>query len=631
MIGLTGAIGTPSATAALPRMLRASTPAARAITEEHHCALGSLAITHRPYPGLMRSAATPDGTVLLIFDGWILAAASESSPVFLSAHDLLTQYQKHGTAPFTTLNGAFNIVVVDATLGTVSLINDRHGLLPLEYADFEGALYFAPEGKVVLGGTNSAPKLDALAAFNLLSIGRSLLGGRTLFEGVRHLPPASIAKWSRGTFTVTRYWQFQYAPEPLRDGFEDELAATFDTATSSRIPPGWCPSVLLSGGLDSRMVCASLARAQISHRPLAVTFGLPDSDEVRIAQKTAARLGVEWHFIPLGPEDFITGVERGIEISEGQDLFMQSYGLKVFSSIESLSAIGFTGLAMDLHLGGTYASAELLEDDASSDTAREYAYKKLSYFDDSLLVNLWGSRDAPRLAREILQQVWEGHLMHTNWVDHVDQFMLRTRVNRTIVKRQLWQRLYMEDAMPTFDNHFMSLLCRVPARDRIGHSFYRRLLRKAYPSVCDIPYQRTLLPVDAPSAFWPISAGIENRRETLYREIWHATQGRVFVPFLRYATNYDEWMRTNPAWITFMNSLLLTPDSRLGDVGLDMNFVAKLVSQHRTGEADHRQRLLQLMTVELSLRQFFDREACRGAAADLPLHRTGLEATARKK
>jgi asparagine synthase (glutamine-hydrolysing) len=63
--------------------------------------------------------------------------------------------------------------------------------------------------------------------------------------------------------------------------------------------------VLLSGGLDSRVVAGSMARAVreggLDVRPVAVTWGLTDSRDYAYARAAAELLGFEWLHLDLEP------------------------------------------------------------------------------------------------------------------------------------------------------------------------------------------------------------------------------------------------------------------------------------------------------------------------------------------
>ena len=189
--------------------------------------------------------------------------------------------------------------------------------------------------------------------------------------------------------------------------------------------------------------------------------------------------------------------------------------------------------------------------------------------------------------------------------DQNDRFFLLSRVSRYTFSRQYWQRIYMEDIAPTFDNEFVDCILRIPAEWRVGHRFYQQFLAKLEPTMMQIPYQRTLLPPETPLRFWAQGEKSEQQREKLYRDIWLATGGRVFIPYRRYFTNYDEWLRCDPLWMKLTDDLLLDQQSLLCTRFVDRRFVTSLVDEHRSGSAAMHQKIIQLMNLELFLREFF--------------------------
>jgi len=72
--------------------------------------------------------------------------------------------------------------------------------------------------------------------------------------------------------------------------------------------------LLLSGGLDSRIVAGTVARLyreqKIEAKPVCVTWGLEDSRDVVYARRVADVLDLEWVHIPVGPEDLVRNVEQ---------------------------------------------------------------------------------------------------------------------------------------------------------------------------------------------------------------------------------------------------------------------------------------------------------------------------------
>ena len=264
---------------------------------------------------------------------------------------------------------------------------------------------------------------------------------------------------------------------------------------------------------------------------------------------------------------------------------------------------GQNGIALDVSLGGRWVDARLFNSDMDSEKVLAIVRRKFSYFDDDLLRELFGSSQIVESAENLLREVWEPNLMQTNWNDFADQFSFRFRTSRVQCMRQKWQRLFLEDAVPTLDNDFVDLLLQVPAHERLNYRLYKRFMQGLCPDLLDIPYQRTLLPPSVPFEFWEESSRLEAQREALYENIWRATGQHI--PYMRYATNYNEWFRMDARWIKWTDDLLLGTDSRLITLGLNHKTVRQIVEENRSGRRSHRRGLLQLLTLELFLREFF--------------------------
>ena len=71
--------------------------------------------------------------------------------------------------------------------------------------------------------------------------------------------------------------------------------------------------LLLSGGLDSRIVAGVVARlaaeGRITAKPIAVTWGAERCRDVVYARETARLLGIQWKHVALGPQDLVDNIE----------------------------------------------------------------------------------------------------------------------------------------------------------------------------------------------------------------------------------------------------------------------------------------------------------------------------------
>ena len=276
-----------------------------------------------------------NGDIRISVDGWILSVDGTrcSSPAD-SASLLIRSYQEKGHRFIDGVEGEFNLFLLDEKRNLSILANDRFGLRPCFYSYNEEVFCFGFEGKQIVRALERRPELDLGYAWNYLSFGRAVLGDHTFYKQVRTLGPASLVLIEKGKVAIQRYWRIQYRPTEIDADFYENLAGVFRRAVEKRIFPGVRYGLTLSGGLDSRVV-AQVLSDKTSNSALAITFGNLESDEVRYAVSVADRLAMQKRIIELFPGDFIDNARLGSKFSEAHDLFVQSYGLKVFSAVKN--------------------------------------------------------------------------------------------------------------------------------------------------------------------------------------------------------------------------------------------------------------------------------------------------------
>jgi asparagine synthase (glutamine-hydrolysing) len=192
------------------------------------------------------------------------------------------------------------VVYVDCAPGGQALIvNDSLGRLPVYWAEDRRQVIVGRDSLAVTHLCGSV-RADRCGVAETLLFGFPL-GARTLFDGVRRLPPAvSLCIGARnGESPVEPYEEWDFSEKSGTDihsasDTAAQLAETFVQACRDRAARlGERPAVLfLSGGLDSRAVAGGLVRAGVT--PQTLTYvGEPDHPlaESEMAARVAAALG----------------------------------------------------------------------------------------------------------------------------------------------------------------------------------------------------------------------------------------------------------------------------------------------------------------------------------------------------
>ena len=163
--------------------------------------------------------ANEDGTVRAMLNGEIynfaqLRRAQEGAHRFRSHGDTETivhGYEDEGDAIVERLDGMFALALWDARRRRLLLARDAFGKKPLYYWTDGRELLFASEIKALLAG-------GAPASFDVSGLPEYLAFGyvptpRTLFGGVRRMPPAStMAADAQGLGAPRVYWDLRFPP-----------------------------------------------------------------------------------------------------------------------------------------------------------------------------------------------------------------------------------------------------------------------------------------------------------------------------------------------------------------------------------------------------------------------------------
>lgn len=211
---------------------------------------------------------------------------------------LLHLYEEYGPACLDRINGQFALAIWDAAKGELFLARDRVGVRPLYYAFTpDGRLLFASEIKAILAVAGRRA-LDA-QALSQLFVFWSTLPGRTFFQGVEALPPGHYLHVAGRRSAPVPYWRiphFSRHEVPRRELAEaaESFAALLDDAVRLRLRADVPVGAYLSGGLDSSIIAALIAR-HCSERLKTFSLGFADPafDESCAQDEMVARLGTD--------------------------------------------------------------------------------------------------------------------------------------------------------------------------------------------------------------------------------------------------------------------------------------------------------------------------------------------------
>jgi asparagine synthase (glutamine-hydrolysing) len=327
MCGIAGVVGAQNPPAALQSVQRMTRALARRgpDSEGVECWPG-VVLGHRRLAIFDLSDAgrqpmlSPDRSLGVVFNGAIynfraltaeLVAAGARFHSRTDTEVLLHGYRCWGIDGLVArLRGMFAFGLWDNSTRSLYLVRDRLGIKPLVYAARNGTIAFASTVRALRAG-GWAGELNQEALAEYLEFG-FVTDGRTIYRGLAKVPAASIVRWHDGVLQAEEYWAppaVRATAGPTFDEAVEETERLFLAAVQRRLDADVPVGALLSGGLDSGLVCWAVTK--LGADVTAFTVGTPDDpeDETADARATATELGIRHRMVGL-PASAEPGVDE---------------------------------------------------------------------------------------------------------------------------------------------------------------------------------------------------------------------------------------------------------------------------------------------------------------------------------
>ncbi|MBI5623854.1 MAG: asparagine synthase (glutamine-hydrolyzing) [Elusimicrobia bacterium] len=555
--------------------------------------------------------ASADGSILLTYNGEIYnfrelrLELQKAGAVFRTESDtevLIEGYRVWGMdALLGRLLGMFAFALYDAREDVLFLGRDRPGKKPLFYTETREGLAFASELRALFR-LGASRELDPVGLDAYLALKFTPPPG-TLVRGVRQVPPASVAEFRHGREPrVRRYWDpFGARSSPAsRPEALELLDAALDAAVRRRLVSDVPLCVFLSGGLDSSLTAAHMARQGVRGMK-AYTVGyrdLPGYNEFEHARVVAKRFGLEHEEVLLDSRQVLESLGSGgleldepvsdwvwlplhslsararkdafkvVLVGEGSDELFFGYDVM----LKGLSDIGrFTQGGWRLAAGAlTRALAPVFNRARRGhrryDLWRRAAEGEPIYMGSStgygksqrhqvagpLLLERGDPDAGPRFIESLYRDYREKSARPEDWVGLISYVEFYTKMSEVLLRRldRVTMQSCLEARSPFLDHELAELAFSIPGAWKIRGRNLKSLLKD---------HGRKVLP-----------ASIVNRKK------------------MGFSFPFKEWLRKDLGSVVedvFRKSRLFR------DGWLDGGFCLSLLAEHRSGRVDHAPRL----------------------------------------
>jgi asparagine synthetase B (glutamine-hydrolysing) len=322
------------------------------------------------------------------------------------------------------------------------------------------------------------------------------VGDRTIFEGVRALPPASIVSLAGGEATLRTYAEplSLTGPVPSVDDAVAEMAEILLSLQSSllRAHPG---TVLqLTGGHDSRILLGAIPE-KLRHGLTALTLGEPGHPDVVIAARISQRYGLRHDARRLDDEHPTPADAHAVSLAAAE-------ALECLASPMALAPLLLTEAHLDQGyrlsgLGGEVARGFYYAGQPSGGETSPRLVKRLAQWRIMANEAVEEAALAPAFrteARDGTVETLTGLFDSGDWLRATDQFYLYHRMHRWSGAHGTVAAVRRLAVNPMFDRRFIELALAVAPSEKRDSLLLGRLMSRLDPELARMPLDSGLIP-----------------------------------------------------------------------------------------------------------------------------------------
>ena len=244
-----------------------------------------------------------DRTLVLVFNGEVYnflelrLELEEKGHVFSTRSDteiILHSFEEWGTDCVKKLYGMFAFALYNRNDDSLFLSLDRCGEKPLYYYQENRKIFFASELQALLAMLGRTPPSDPKSMYLYLRLGY-IPAPFSFFQGIKKIRPGSCLFFQNGVLKKWSYYQPSFrkskGPKANEEDLLDELDTTLCHAVKKMLISDVPLGAFLSGGLDSSLIVAMMAKQGIIPETFSVSFSNSSFDESPFAQLAAQFIG----------------------------------------------------------------------------------------------------------------------------------------------------------------------------------------------------------------------------------------------------------------------------------------------------------------------------------------------------
>jgi asparagine synthase (glutamine-hydrolysing) len=219
------------------------------------------------------------------------------------AEVVIYAYREWGLNSLSLLNGMFAFALWDARDNSLLLARDRLGIKPLYYTDTPAGFAFASEIKALLTIPNVKREVDLESLDQFLSF-LWTPDPKTIFQGIKKLPPGHFLIYKNGHAEVRQYWDLEFNEDDTisEPDWIERVREQIERSTRLQMIADVPLGAFLSGGVDSSSLVALMC-GMSEQKVTTYTFGFKSEDlkydiledDVKYAREVGAKFATDYH------------------------------------------------------------------------------------------------------------------------------------------------------------------------------------------------------------------------------------------------------------------------------------------------------------------------------------------------
>lgn len=498
------------------------------------------------------------------------------------------------------LEGIFSCIILEKRKKLFWILTDRCGYEFVYYYFDNQRFIFATEIKPILRILDCPPEVDMDGICNIYTF-NTVFNTGTPFKNIKLMPHAAVCSVSIERVNINQYWDY---PIDIEQHYKDEetLLSESRQLIQKAVDNASCGydniGVMLSGGLDSRLL-ASVAAENIKNiKAFTFNFGENKSLDNYVAKMIASQLNMEFCCLSLKSNHQVNEIEKCILDTDGHWAFYDqlSYIREIGKKHPGIALI--SGFLLDtlFKSGWAFFPGKF---NGNFQNALEKRYCSIGdYLVDKLFVKEFADHIKEFKSKSVQETIGDLPCEKPAEVSLKFYCINRGRRGHNLAFKAF--RKYLSVILPGTDYNLMDFAFKLSYGLRSNPEFYLKLICQWFPEIAQIPWDRTGK---------PLTDGIisKNPKKDQYfykfkYYIQRLTRGKL--DFLNAESGFNWRFRNDKKFQETMKEILF--DQRTSSRGFfNQRRMDTLVKEHLAGK-DYAAAFKAVISVEMLYRKFID-------------------------